>query len=90
MNNKYDYTIEYTEDNILISVDSYELFSSLATLFRHSILQESNEIKISFPFIRISGNSTKLASYVDSVVYKRTKDYAHLNRCYEMEVLAND
>lgn len=90
MNNKYDYTIEYTEDNILISVDSYELFSSLSTLFKHSILNESNEIKISFPFIRISGNSTKLASYVDFIVYNRTKNYAHLNRCYEMEVLAND
>lgn len=90
MNNKYDYTIEYTEDNILISVDSYELFSSLATLFRHSILQESNEIEISLPFIRISGNNIKLSDYVDKIVYNRTKNYAHLSRCYEMEVLAND
>lgn len=90
MNNKYDYTIEYTEDNILVSVDSYELFRSLSTLFEYSILNESNEIKMSFPFIRISGNSIKLSDYVDLIVYNRTKNYAHLNRCYEMEVIAND
>lgn len=90
MNNKYDYTIEYTEDNILISVGSYELFRCLSTLFEYSILNESNEIKISLPFIRILGNNIKLSDYVDKIVHNRTKNYAHLNRCYEMEVLEND